>query len=176
LPVSDIRLWLGARRNPTTGADTRRIEVGGGIAVGIVALALAATLAVGLGIVKKLPPADGYDAQALLSYAEILKSEHRLPTEAESYEFTTPPAYPWLAVELQRLVDATGGWLGPWRIGQLLSIAWTIGLLALTWLLAREALPGRPLAAALAVVATAAIPIVLRLGVMFHPEMQLAPL
>ena len=137
------------------------------------ALVVLGVTAVALGVLPKAAPQRGYDAGAHIAYAEVLKTQGRLPTKAESYEYATPPAYAWLAVQLQRTADATGG-LGAWRAGQLLSILWTAGLLAVAWLLGRELWPGRPWAAVLAVTATATVPIVLRLGVMFHPEMQFA--
>ena len=130
-------------------------------------------MAVALGVLPSAGPQHGYDAGAHIAYAEVLKTQGRLPTEAESYEYATPPAYAWLAVQLERAAGGAGG-LGAWRAGQLLSILWTVGLLAVAWLLGRELWPESPSAAALTVAATATVPIVLRLGVMFHPEMQFA--
>ena len=137
------------------------------------ALVVLGVVAVALGVLPNARPQDGYDAGAHIAYAGVLKTQGRLPTEAESYEYATPPAYAWLAVQLERAVGGAGG-LGAWRAGQLLSILWTAGLLAVAWLLGRELWPAHPWAAALAVAATATVPIVLRLGVMFHPEMQFA--
>ena len=136
---------------------------------GLLALVLAATVAVAGGIVAKAGPEHGFDAQAHLQYAAVLQEDGRLPTEAESYEYATPPAYAWLAVKLD---DLAGGGVG--RTGQVLSVAWTAAFLVVAWLLARELWPGRPGLAATAAGLTAALPIVLRLGTMFHPEMQFA--
>lgn len=138
---------------------------------GLLALVLAAALAVAAGIVAKAGPEQGIDARAHLDYAAVLDDKGRLPTEAETYEYATPPAYAWLAVKLG---DLTGSGAG--RTGQGLSVAWTAVLLFVAWLLARELWPGRPGVAAAAAGLTGALPIVLRLGTMFHPEMQFASL
>ena len=109
--------------------------------------------------------AGGYDAGAFLEYAEVLDEQGRLPREPETYEYATPPAYPWLTVQLHRIGES-------WTPGQGLSVLWTVGLLVVAWLLARELWPERPWLWLLAAAVTAAIPIVVRLGTMFHPEMQ----
>lgn len=63
-----------------------------------------------------------------------------------------------------------------WRIGQAISVASTAAILVLAWLLGREAWPGetaRPIAvAALA----AGMPVLSRMGAMFHPEPLFAAL
>ena len=88
----------------------------------------------------------------------------------------------WLAT----LVLAGGAllWLGAalvatatetrWSAGQLLSVLWTCGLVAVAWLLGRLLWPGRADLPLIVALGTFAIPIVPRLGTMFHPEMQFA--
>ena len=125
--------------------------------------------------VSATPPERGYDGRAHVQYVEILRGGGRLPSERETYEYSTPPAYPWLAVQAQRAADAVGV-LPDWRAGQALSVLWLVAELALAFALARELAPERPWVAAAAVATTAAIPIVLRLGVMLHPESQAAAL
>ena len=139
------------------------------VSAGLLALVLAATLAVAGGIVAKAGPEHGFDALAHLAYAGVLSEDGRLPTEEESYEYASPPAYAWLAVKLGHLAGSGTG-----QTGQGLSVAWTAAFLLVAWLLARELWPGRPGLTAAAAALTAALPIVLRLGVMFHPEMQFA--
>jgi 4-amino-4-deoxy-L-arabinose transferase-like glycosyltransferase len=117
--------------------------------------------------VARIAPQEGYDGAAHFEYARILADEDRLPTEAETYEYATPPAYAWAAVQLH-------GATGSWKAAQALSALWTAGLVLVGWLLARELWPGRP-GLQLAVAAlTGGMPIVIRLGTMFHPEAQLA--
>ena len=139
----------------------------------LLAAALTVAAAAALYTTSLLDPAEGYDGAAFVRYAETLRAEGRLPTEAESYEFTAPPAYPALAVALSRAAEAVGAGVS-WVPGQLLSIAWMLGLIGVTWLLARELWPSCPLLWALAASATAGLPVVVRLGAMFHPETQFA--
>ena len=127
----------------------------------------AAVAAIALYGVSRLDPSAGYDGAAHLAYARFLAAENRLPTKAETYEYASPPAYPWLAVQLHR---ATGSW----RSGQALSAFWAAGLVLIAWLLARELWPRRPTFWAAAAGLTAGVPIVVRLGTMFHPEAQTA--
>lgn len=61
-----------------------------------------------------------------------------------------------------------------WTTGQALSIVWMGGFVVVAYLLGREVWPGEPLVAALAAALTAAVPVTLRMGAMFHPEMQFA--
>jgi hypothetical protein len=61
-----------------------------------------------------------------------------------------------------------------WTAGQAVSLAWAAGLVTASWLLAREVWPRRTLLPALAALAAAAVPLVVRLGAMVHPEMELA--
>jgi hypothetical protein len=62
----------------------------------------------------------------------------------------------------------------PWSSGQLISLASACGLVAVAWALAREAMPGRRYPPVLAAGVTAAVPVVLREGVIFHPELPFA--
>ena len=64
----------------------------------------------------------------------------------------------------------------PWRSGQLIALFWGVVLLVGAGLLAREAWPGSEVAIAVTVALTAAIPGVIRMSVMFHPETQFAAL
>ncbi|MBA3329572.1 MAG: glycosyltransferase family 39 protein [Actinobacteria bacterium] len=139
----------------------------------LLAAVVTVTAAAALHTASALAPAEGYDGAAFVRYAEILRAEGRLPTEAESYEFTAPPAYPALAVALSGAAEAAGAGVS-WVPGQLLSIVWVLGLLGVTWLLARELWPDCPLLWALAAAAAAGLPVVVRLGAMFHPEAQFA--
>jgi hypothetical protein len=62
----------------------------------------------------------------------------------------------------------------PWASGQLISILSACGLVVVTWALARELLPGRRVLPLLAAGATAVLPVVLREGIVFHPELPFA--
>ena len=119
--------------------------------------------AVSLYGAAQLDPAAGYDGAAFLEYARVVADEGRLPTEAETYEYAMPPGYPWLAGALHAVT-------GSWKAGQALSALVAAGLVLVAWLLARELWPGRPVRWAAAAALTAGLPIVVRLGTMFHPE------
>jgi 4-amino-4-deoxy-L-arabinose transferase-like glycosyltransferase len=125
-------------------------------------------LALGVGAVAlygvaRLPPQDGYDGPAHLEYARILEEQGRLPTEAETYQSDTPPGFHWLAVQLHRTT-------GSWRAGQALSAVCAALLVVIAWLLARELWPRQPGLWSAAAALTAGLPIVIRMGTMFHPE------
>lgn len=126
-------------------------------------LLVAAVAAVALYGAARLDPAEGYDGAAFLEYARILADEDRLPAEAETYEFATAPGYPWLAGVLH-------GVTGSWKAGQAVSAIAAACLVLVAWLLARELWPGRRGRWAAAAGLTAGLPIVIRLGTMFHPE------
>ncbi len=212
----------------------RRVEASR-LAAGLVAFTCVCLVALGWHGATATGPEGGYDSPAFIAYTATLSSQHRLPTNGDTYEFATPPLYPALAGALQRVADATGdkaasivpsghgpwwrlawaaasaaaiallvvfrrgerGWLTGailaalagiaallavdasaagvrWTAGQALALAWAVGLVVASWLLAREVWPARPLQAALAAVIVATVPIVLRLGAMFHPETQFA--
>jgi 4-amino-4-deoxy-L-arabinose transferase-like glycosyltransferase len=127
------------------------------------AVLAAVVAAVSLYGASRLPPQDGYDGAAHLEYALILAEQGRLPTRAETYEYDSPPAYHWVAVQLHRVT-------GSWRAAQALSSLCIAGLVLVAWLLARELWPGRPGLWAAAAAVTGAFPIAVRMGTMFHPD------
>ncbi|HUH14411.1 MAG TPA: hypothetical protein VML35_00840, partial [Gaiellaceae bacterium] len=196
-----------------------------------VAAALGIAALVGWHGATAAEPVRGTDAQAHVAYAEILATDGRLPTEEESYEYASPPASHWAALQAQRLADAAAGavrevaegpgspagrvvWLAGllgaalllalpgggrgrraaglalaasvavlavldvaataaetrWTVGQAVSLLAVLGLLGVAWALARTLWPERRFLPLVALGATAALPIVLRLGTMFHPE------
>ncbi len=62
----------------------------------------------------------------------------------------------------------------PWSSGQVISLLSACGLVVVTWALAREFLPGRRFLPLVAAGAVAVFPVVLREGVVFHPELPFA--
>jgi hypothetical protein len=198
----------------------------------LLALLIGGTLFVVWHGIISTHPGEGFDSAAHIEYADVL-AQGRLPREADTYEFASPPAFHWLTVRVENAAaDARGsaspaqtyGWpvrliwlallvLGaaltavggrllrggglalvlaaavlavvhagahavatPWRSGQLVAAAATAVLLACTWLLGRVVWPRSRVLPLVAVAAVAALPIVPRLGVMFHPEMPFAAL
>jgi 4-amino-4-deoxy-L-arabinose transferase-like glycosyltransferase len=145
---------------PLTGATNPDAYQSRRVAPTLLALVVAAVSLYGAA---QIAPDEGYDGTAFVEYARIVSEEGRLPTEAETYEYAMPPGYPWLAGALHELT-------GSWRAGQVVSALAAAGLVLIAWLLARELWPRRPARWAAAAALTAGLPIVVRLGTMFHPE------
>jgi 4-amino-4-deoxy-L-arabinose transferase-like glycosyltransferase len=136
----------------------------------VMALAAAALVCgVALYGAWRIGASGGYDSVAHLQYAFVVDEQGRLPTEAETYEFASPPAYAWLAVQLHGLT-------GRWATAQGVSALAAGLLVGIGWLLARELWPARPRLWTAAALLTAGVPIVVRLGTMFHPEALFAAL
>ena len=111
----------------------------------------------------------GYDAFANERYAEIVSTEHRLPSEAESGVWHTPPLWFALAGTLGRVTTAMG-WGHAQRPGQLLAAAAGLAVCALVFLLARTLWPERRALHLVALVLTGASPALVRASAMYHPE------
>ena len=111
----------------------------------------------------------GYDAFANERYADVVSREYRLPSEAESGVWHTPPLWFALAGALGRLTTALG--LGhAQRPGQLLAAAAGLVTCVLVLLLARVLWPERPVLHLVALVFVAASPALVRASAMYHPE------
>jgi hypothetical protein len=111
----------------------------------------------------------GYDAYANDRYADILAGKHRLPSEAESGVWHTPPLWFALAGVLRHATTAVG-WGHAQRPGQLLAAAAGLAVCALVFLVARELWPGRRVLHLVALVLAAASPALVRASAMYHPE------
>ena len=111
----------------------------------------------------------GYDAYANDRYAEIVATEHRLPTAADTGVWHTPPLWFALAGTLARAVT-TLGWGHPQRAGQLVAAAAGLTICVLVLLLARELWPGRRGVHLVALVLAASSPALVRASAMYHPE------
>ena len=111
----------------------------------------------------------GYDAFANDVYASIVADEYRLPSEAESGVWHTPPLWFALAGGLRRLAVAAG-WDHPQRPGQLLAAAAGLAVCVLVLLLARELWPERRLLHVVALLLTGMTPALVRASAMYHPE------
>ena len=111
----------------------------------------------------------GYDAFANERYADVVSREYRLPSEAESGVWHTPPLWFALAGALGRLTTALG--LGhAQRPGQLLAAAAGLVTCVLVFLLARVLWPERRVLHLVALVFAAASPALVRASAMYHPE------
>ena len=111
----------------------------------------------------------GYDAFANEQYADVVSREYRLPSEAESGVWHTPPLWFALAGALGRLTTVLG--LGhAQRPGQLLAAAAGLVTCILVFLLARVLFPERRVLHLVALVFVAASPALVRASAMYHPE------
>lgn len=111
----------------------------------------------------------GYDAYANDLYADVVARELRLPSEAESGTWHTPPLWFALAGALRRIADAAG-WDDVQRPGQLLAALAGLGVCVLVVMLARELWPDRRVLHVVALVLVAASPALVRASAMYHPE------
>lgn len=111
----------------------------------------------------------GYDAYANERYAEVVSNEYRLPSEAESGVWHTPPLWFALAGGLGRLTAGLGLEHAQ-RPGQLLAAAAGLAISVLVFLLARTLWPERRLLHLVALVFAAASPALVRASAMYHPE------
>lgn len=135
----------------------------------IAAAILAALAALLVWNVFQYPWENGYDAVSAAHYSEALGTYHRLPHTDETDVWHNPPL--WFAVaggvyhvgEILRLPDAG-------IPVQLLSALSVVGIAVLVGLIAREVAPERRLLVPLAIGATAVTPVLVRAGVLFHPE------
>ncbi|HEX3291442.1 MAG TPA: glycosyltransferase family 39 protein [Gaiella sp.] len=111
----------------------------------------------------------GYDAFANARYAEIVSTDYRLPSDAESGVWHSPPLWFALAGALGRVTTAIG-WGHAQRPGQLLAAAAGLTVCALAFLLARALWPERRVLHLVALILVAASPALVRASAMYHPE------
>jgi hypothetical protein len=101
----------------------------------------------------------GYDAYATSLYADVIRDHHRLPTEAESGVWHTPP-----------LFFAVAAVLDSHRAVQVLDGIAALAVVVLAGLIARELFP-RARAIQLGAIGFAALtPVLTRTAIMYHPE------
>jgi 4-amino-4-deoxy-L-arabinose transferase-like glycosyltransferase len=105
------------------------------------------------------PWENGYDAVSAAHYSEALGTHHRLPLKTETDVWHNPPL--WFAI--------AGGTYHAGEILRLPDAGVPVQLL-LVGLIARELAPERRWLVPLAMGAAAATPVLVRAGVLFHPE------
>ena len=111
----------------------------------------------------------GYDAFANDLYADVVSSDLRLPSEAETDAWHTPPFWFALAGVLRRAAEGLGA--DPvQRPGQLLAAAAGLAVCAVVFGLARELWPERRELHLVALVLAASTPALVRASAMYHPE------
>jgi hypothetical protein len=140
----------------------RRAELG--------AAALIAALALVAGWnAYRFPVGAGYDAQEHIQYADLLLHQHRIPGPEARSEYYTPPGFYALAA----IATDVGERVHPGdqhKLGQVLNWLVLLATAGVLWALARELFPGRPWIQVGALGYFCFLPVVLRVGAMFHPE------
>jgi hypothetical protein len=117
----------------------------------------------------KYPSGAGYDVRQHREYADLLIHHGEIPGPGTRSEYYTPPlfyALAGVATVIGEHVHAGD----PHKLGQVLN--WLVLLTAagVLWLLVRELFPVRPWLQLSALAFFCFLPVVLRVGAMFHPE------
>lgn len=134
----------------------------------LVAALLAALAALLVWNVTQFPWRQGYDATSSAHYAETLR-EWRLPDADDTDVWHNPPLWFALAGAVYRAAEIVGI-SDPGLPVQLLSSVFVLGIVLLTGVLARELFPERRVLPVLALAVAAVMPVLVRAGVLFHPE------
>jgi 4-amino-4-deoxy-L-arabinose transferase-like glycosyltransferase len=112
----------------------------------------------------------GYDAWHNSRYADVIQRDLRLPTPAETDVWHTPPLFFVLAAGVQAVSAGVGWPADPHQAVQVLNVVAGLGVVVLSFLIARELFP-RSRAVQIAALAFAALtPVLVRATVMYHPE------
>lgn len=135
----------------------------------LAAAALVAALALIAGWnAYKYPSGSGYDVKQHRQYADLLIHRGEIPS-GEGTEYYTPPVFYALA-GVATVVGEHVHAGDPHKLGQVLNWLVLLATAGVLWLLARELFPGRLWVQLGALAFFCFLPVVLRVGAMFHPE------
>jgi 4-amino-4-deoxy-L-arabinose transferase-like glycosyltransferase len=109
-----------------------------------------------------------YDAWASSLYVDSIRVHHALPSPSTSDVWHNPPLFYALAALIQPHVGWTG--IEPHQAVQVVSVLSALGVVVLTFLIARELFPSSRWIQIGALVAAATTPVLARSSVMYHPE------
>jgi hypothetical protein len=112
---------------------------------------------------------QSYDAYASWQYKNVVTDEHRLPTKSETDVWHNPPLFFVVAGQIERVAWNTG-FTTPEHAVQFLSVLCVLGIVVLSGLIARELFPARPWTWVAALAVAASTPVLVRAGVLYHPE------
>ena len=136
----------------------------------LAAAALIAALALIAGWnAYKYPSGAGYDVRQHQEYADLLIHHGEIPSAGTRSEYYTPPGFYALA-GVATLVGEHVHAGDPHKLAQVLNWLVLLAAAGVLWLLARELFPGRPWIQLGALAFFCFLPVVLRVGAMFHPE------
>ena len=138
--------------------------------VELAAAALIAALALVAGWnAYKYPSGSGYDVRQHREYADLLIHHGEIPGAGSRSEYYTPPGFYALA-GVATLVGEHVHSGDPHKLGQVLNWLVLLATAGVLWALARELFPRRPWVQLGALAFFCFLPVVLRVGAMFHPE------
>ena len=112
---------------------------------------------------------QSYDAYASWQYKNVVTDEHRLPTKSETDVWHNPPLFFAVAGQIERAAKSAG-FTTPEHAVQFLSALCVLGIVVLSGLIARELFPARPWIWVAALAVAAITPVLVRAGVLYHPE------
>ena len=117
----------------------------------------------------KYPSGAGYDVTQHRQYADLLVHHGEIPGAGTRSEYYTPPGFYALA-GVATLVGEHVHPGDPHKLGQVLNWLVLVAAAVVLWALARELFPGRPWIQLGALAYFCFLPVLLRVGAMFHPE------
>ena len=136
----------------------------------LAAAALIAALALVAGWnAYKYPSGAGYDVRQHQEYVDLLIHHGEIPGAGTRSEYYTPPGFYALA-GVATLIGEHVHAGDPHKLGQVLNWLVLLATAGVLWLLARELFPGRLWVQLGALAFFCFLPVVLRVGAMFHPE------
>ena len=117
----------------------------------------------------KYPSGAGYDVRQHRQYADLLIHHGEIPGAGTRSEYYTPPGFYALA-GVATVVGEHVHPGDPHKLGQVLNWLVLVAAAGVLWALARELFPGRPWVQLGALAYFCFLPVLLRVGAMFHPE------
>ena len=136
----------------------------------VAAAALIAALALVAGWnAYKYPSGAGYDVRQHREYADLLIHHGEIPGAGTRSEYYTPPLFYALA-GVATLVGEHVHSGDPHKLGQVLNWFILLAAAGVLWVLVRELFPGRRWLQLSALAFFCFLPVILRVGAMFHPE------
>jgi hypothetical protein len=162
------------RRIKTVGPRKPRRPFLLGVASERRVLVAAAALIVALAFVAgwnvhSYPSGAGYDVQQHQAYADLLIHHGQIPGPETRSEYYTPPLFYALAGVATVIGEHIHSG-DPHKLGQVLNWFVLMACGVVLWLLSRELFPRRPWLQLSALAFFCFLPVVVRVGAMFHPE------
>jgi len=150
------------------GRTRVRLLEGRGVFLSSVGFLLAGYLVLELWDVSKYDWLRGYDAYAASLYVDAIQLHHHLPSSTDTDVWHNPPLFYAVAALIQPHIRWTG--LEPHKAVQLLSVFSAFGVVALSFLIARELFPRSRAVWLWTLLAAGTTPVLLRGALMYHPE------